>query len=694
MSFIADLLQLLGFAKTATAAALPPRLPVAWVGIDRSSMKRVAGAASDPSWYGLLLDNSNLRFVGAYLEGITFPPGATADQFTASTKDVARDWIPHVAALRTEGWGVAFWYVGYSIGGGEPLPPLSQLAAADYAARGRLHAQHAKTIISGISPAMDGAVVYFDNEDPSSTTVSSLIPYYDAFFDELQSPGPGTLPALRPGLYAHAAVGAKFLNTYPYVFLWEVTYDTATTTTPAAPFDRTANPLIVDATRSLGPVILTNGAQQNIGWSVGRQFRSYTGSMPVAGSAITTTVAGLNPYGGWDYDSSVVRDPAYPSADPRVAAGVAPGSSPGTSDPVVIEGKFTARTSTDPPQMTVDMIGPAGHANIPLLPSTYVEPDAPLARVTFPGAQQTSFATVLTTGDIAACDSAGRTWLNTGSAATIQLRRLRALAFAAFTGTDLQIFLVGQDRALWALRNAGGAWGTPAQMGGALRLHPSALLAATSRATASVDVFTFNDAGLLTTSWWSTTSASWPDSNSQVLDAAPGLLLPTSALAAVSAAANKLHVFAIGKDQRLRYIEFTNTNWGALQTLGSPTQFVFPHSGLAALVISATRVQVAVIADNGNLRVHTLDGSSGAWAEVSPAQEFSPPLAAAPAGYTPPAPGVSVETAYGWRINPYSDLSMSMVNGSPMIFAAGLQPGQTAALRRSTAPGSEWERYR
>ncbi len=701
MNVVAAILQILGLVKP-TAVLLPPKLPVAWMGIDRSSMDRFKGAATDLNWYGLLIDNSNLRFAGAFLEGTTFPTGATANQFTNSTKAVSRDWIPNVAALRGMGWGTVFAYVGYSFGGNEPLPSAAQLPPSDFAARGLLHAQHAKMIVSTISPAMDGAVVYFDNEDMESTpagSISSLIPYYDAFFDELQKPGPGNAPALRPGIYAHELIGAQFINTYPYVFLWEVTYETATTTVPDAPFLKTDNPILVDPNstkpdRGLRPFKLTNGAQTSVGWSVLRQLRSYTGNMPIKGSTITTAVPGLITYNGWDYNSSVVRDPAYPSADPRVAIGVAPSTSSTTPDPVIAVGMFTPRTSTDPPQMSVRVIPPTGHLGLSMSGSQTLEPDAPIAQVTFPGASQSIFASVFSTGDIATFDTTVLSWNSTASAATMQMRRLRAIAIAAYTASDLQIFYVGQDGSLWAIHNTGGTWQTPVQMGGTLKLHPSAMLAATSRAATSVDVFTFNDAGLLTTSWWAGTSTTWPDSNSQILDPAPGLLLPMSALAVVSAAANKLHVFAIGRDLHLHYMEFTDTTWGSVQTLGDATKFVFAHSRLAAVVVSATQVQVAVMADNGNVRVHTLDGFGGTWTETLPVQEFNPPLIAAPAGYNPPASTVAVETAYGWRINPYSDLSISIVNGNPTVFAAGLQGGQTAAMRRSTAAGSEWERYR
>src|SRR5206468_2838589 len=125
---------------------------------------------------------SNLRLCGAYLEGTTFPSGATDGQFTHSTKDVTRGWIPNVTTLRAQGWGTMFYYVGYSVGGGEPLPSAAALPTAGYSARGRLHARHAKMIVGSIAPALDGAVVFFDNEDGEGTAIAPLLPYYNAFF--------------------------------------------------------------------------------------------------------------------------------------------------------------------------------------------------------------------------------------------------------------------------------------------------------------------------------------------------------------------------------------------------------------------------------------------------------------------------------------------------------------------------------
>lgn len=570
------------------------------------------------------MDNSNLRFCGAYLEGTTFPPSSTAGQFTNSSKDVNRAWIPNVGTMRDKGWGIVFWYVGYSIGGGEPIP--TSLASAGYADRGRLHAQHAKTIMSTVSPAFDGAVVFLDNEDGIGTNVSSLFPYYTAFFDELQTPGPGMLPAMRAGLYAHNPIASAFLSSRPSVLVWEVSYDTGSMT--SQPFDSTANPLQVQPKQTLDPMKVVTGGQNWTAWPVGRQFRPFSGAMPATGSPLATGIVGFTPISSWDYDTSAVRDPSYPSGEPRIALGVGP---------TVIEGRFTPRNA-DPPQMTVDMIDPTGHLNVPLIPAQFIEPEAPLASATFPGATITNVASfIFTTAtpptlDVGVFDTGSRTWLNTGTSQTVTPRRLRALAYATFAADDLQVFFIGSDGALYGIRSTGGGpWGAPAVMGAPLQAHPFASLAATSRAATSVDVFTINSSGLLTTAFWAGGGAPWPGSNSQVIEPGPAIFLPTTSLAAVSAAANKLHVFGVGADLHLHYFEFTDPTWGGVATLGGATDFVSPHSRVAAYVVSPARIEIAVLSDAGKVRIHALAASGTTWTEQLPYVEFDTPAAIPPA---------------------------------------------------------------
>jgi hypothetical protein len=687
--------------KPVHPAASPDPLPAAWLGIDRDVLPKT-GKNDNPNWLGLLIDNSNLRLCGAYLEGPPLPAPASAGNFTGSTKQVSRRWIPNVTTLRGQGWGIVFFYVGYSAGKktGEPLPSTTKDPNAGTAARGQLHAQHAKTIISTIAPTLDGAVIYLDNEDFEGTSVASLLDYYGGFFDELQKPGPGDLPALRIGLYAHGKIAAQFLADRPHLFIWEVAYETATTKTPVAPFNTTDKPLRVGAlrTRTLKPISV-GASNAWIAWPPGQQFRSYTGKMPIAKSPLALAVPALNPIATWDYDSALVRDPSYPEAEPRIA--LAPG-------PIVIAGRFSARTvggAGDPPHMIIDKIDSAGRSSLALevtvpLKLKFPEPDAPIVSATFPGTTRSDFASLLTTGDIAAFSSDAGTWSPIGSitAAPPAMRRLRAMALAAFAADERQLFFVGSDRLLYGSRQKGATpWTTPAALG-TFTVHPFSNLAAATRlasasgSAASVDVFALSSDGLLSTISWNPAMATWPGSQSQALETAASLLTGTS-LAAISATPDKLHVFGVGADRRLKYAEWTDgSGWGAVTTIGA-TSPVSPHTRLAVHAPSPTRVEVAAVSDQGWIRIYALEASGGIWTE-QPSLTLNNPAALAPKGYTPPPAASPTENAYGWRINPFGDLAIGSVAGITTVFAAGIKPGQTAVMRRSTATGSTWEFYR
>jgi outer membrane protein OmpA-like peptidoglycan-associated protein len=681
--------------------AVPAALPSAWLGIDRREIVKTATGGSrasqmptsaDAGWFGLLMDNSNLRLCGAYLEGTSFPTGSSAGQFTRSTKDVPRGWIPNVTTLRAQGWGTMFYYVGHSVHGGEPLPSTAILPTADYAARGRLHALHAKTIVGSLA-ALDGAVVFFDNEDGEDTVIASLLPYYNAFFDELARPGPGALPALRPGLYAHNKIARQFLVAHPELFVLEVQFDTATTTTTQAPFTANARPLAVDAsTRPLHPMAVnaTSGTPSWFAWPVARQFRSYTGNMP-AGPPLAS-IPGLRAVPSWDYNSAPVRDPAYPHGEPRLAVAV---DAAGTA---IVRGVFAARAATTAACMAVDLVDSRQRQTTTLPACELVEPDAPIASATFPGMSVSRLATILQSNNVGVCDTSTRTWSSTGSATAVVPRRLRALAMAAFGVDDFQAFFIGNDRALYAIRSlAGDPWSAPVRMGSPLLVHPFAQVAATSRAANSVDVFAINEAGQLSTMWWSPRDRNpvWPGTQLLPLEAGPSVLFPHTALAAVSPLPSKLLVFAVGKDLRLRLVQLTNTAWSPIQTLGGVTDVVSPHARIAVHAPGAARVEVAVTTDTGKVRVHSMAGAAGrTWTETLPAVELPDPEPAAPPGFRPPAPSALTEPAFGWRINPFGDLAIGTVDGITMVFAAGIRPGATTALRRSLAAGGKWERYR
>src|SRR5437867_4004667 len=78
-----------------------------WVGVDRRAIPDRAvggGSVADPAWMGTLIDNSNLRFTGAYVTGPPLPRRPDTN-FTRSSKDRARGWIDNIQTLFDQGWG-------------------------------------------------------------------------------------------------------------------------------------------------------------------------------------------------------------------------------------------------------------------------------------------------------------------------------------------------------------------------------------------------------------------------------------------------------------------------------------------------------------------------------------------------------------------------------------------------------------
>ncbi|HEY3497765.1 MAG TPA: hypothetical protein VGK73_23870, partial [Polyangiaceae bacterium] len=204
------------------AVALPANIVVKWAGVDRSSIPQRA-SVPDTDWMGILLDNSNLRFTGAYVTGPALA-GSPARSFTNSSQATARGWMPSMRTLVDQGWGAVFFYVGYSVGGNEPAP-TSGLDRA----RGTLHGRHLRTILNALGPSFAGATVFIDNEDTVQTALTAaLMDYYSALFDEMVRPD-ANLACFRPALYGHGKAIEQMLARRRDLFVWDVWLATRTT---------------------------------------------------------------------------------------------------------------------------------------------------------------------------------------------------------------------------------------------------------------------------------------------------------------------------------------------------------------------------------------------------------------------------------------------------------------------------------
>lgn len=638
---------------------------------------------------GTLIDNSNMRFTGAYVTGAALAGNAN-NLFTTSSKDVARGWIANIATLAGQGWGTAFFYVGYSVTGGESAP-----ASGVDTARGTLHGSHLRTTLNALGSDFAGAVVFIDNEDSTTQALpQNLIDYYNGLFTEMSRPDPN-LAAFRPGMYGHGRPLNTMLLSRNDLFLWDVWIDTATTTTPTPPFTPTVDPITIDPeTRPLKAYVVTpQGRQAFITWSIGRQFRFYTENMPATGSAVARRLNSWRRIQTWDYDVSFVRDPAFPEGEPRLCVLLRAGL------PLVTARTFVPRgpgTTPTPPTAQITTLAPGGNTTVPVAAAVTLEPDAPSTLVQ-PSADL-FLCTVLNGGGLGIGSlSATGTWsdIDTIAGTVPTLRRIRALTSASRDNTEAMLFMVGADNQLYVKRKAGtNAWEDGVAVNTDLLLHPFTRLAAGTRGGATVDTFFFDNAGLLTTAFWARWFvAGWPGFLAQRLETTPSFL-PGGALATVVPQMDTILVFGVGADLHLRFAYFVNAqNWTPPASVGQPAEFIGAHTRLAAIAVDETHVEVAALTDAGQAVIYPFERSGTTW---NPQARIVIADPAAVTGAIPaPQQGAVLQPADGFRINPFGDLALFRAPNAQasVLYCAGLRGGNTNVLMRDLATSGIWQYY-
>ena len=639
-------------------------VPPAYFGIDKAE-------APASTWLRALYDASNLRITGAYIDGPALHGHPTAE-FTSPSMATSRHWMERVPAASRDGWGIVLFYLGYSSGADGSAhrsvhPPTGQPTPA----RGQLHAQHLKHVVATQVPGWAGAVVMIDNENSESFNLDAqaeqaLKNYYLALCEELTHPGPAGAPAMRPGFYLHAPVARPLLRARPDLFLWDVQIDVAdphASTTTRAPFDPRTARIEVAPALSIRPAAVapaTTGTPTGLAWSawpVGRQFRFYTGTLPHQGSPVTRAVPALTPISTFDFDCSLVRDAAFPVAEPRIA------TLSGAADATVVRGSFTEpvrQGPTSPPRMDLTILGDRGAGTaLAWSPDLPVEPDAPL--VVVPEQMPDTILSVSRNGvalERRLVSGGWSAWSSVG-APPPSLRRLRAIAGAKRADGTTYALAVSADHRLYAQRRPrGGAWSDPAAMAGDLRLHPFSTLTATLRGADQLEVLCLDAAGNLANAWWSTLMSTWPgDAHARVESTA--MLLAGGSLAAVAPASDSLLAFGVGRDLRLTATVFrSGRGWREPQPLGRPQDRLTPHARIAAQIVSPNLVEVVGISHELRLVVHRLRRTAGEWAAEPPVALPSIPPAGAPAAHATVGAAGSVEPAVGWTPNPFGDVAL------------------------------------
>ncbi|MFD3555879.1 hypothetical protein ACFWWA_27830 [Streptomyces goshikiensis] len=682
-----------------------PRIAPYLFGFDRS-------VAPAPGWLTELFDASNLRFAGAYVDG---PPvaGNPPASFTVSSRSPDRHWMDRLGAAAADGWGIVFFYIGYSSShdtsaDSSTHPPAGQPTQE----RGRLHAQHIKTIIGSRNPGWAGGVVMIDNENSAKLDLDSraeqpLRDYYLALCEELVLPGPGDAPPMRPGFYLHSPVAVPLLRVRPDLFVWDVEIDVAdgkTTNTVIPPFDP-AHPTRIEVgephTRvTLRPVLVTpppgGAAPAWNAWPVGRQFRFYIDHMPQRGSPITRVRRSLTPTKPVDFDCALVRSPAFPVAEPRVTA------FGGRPDPMVLRGTFAEPSrggdTGTPPMMPLHLLGPRRPGPHPeTTPALAVEPDAPIVAV--PPERPTVVFSQLRGGVPVEWRLQRDAWVRTvlPTLTGVSARRIRALAAARQSDRSVHLFTVSSGHRLHAQRRpAGGPWSEPAPMAGDLRLHPFGSPAAAARGR-TVEVVFLDRESRLVNAWWSR-GGEYPGKAHTVVDkAAP--LLPGGALVALAPTQDDLLALGIGRDLRLHLADYrAGRGWEPPRPLGRPEDRLTPHARFAAQVVTPELVEVCALTHRLQPVVYQLRLSEGSWQSADPRPlPAIPPRA--PRDGRPPEQGSPVEPAYGWVFNPFGDVTLGRTTtGRSFVtlsaHTGGTSGGKAGAVSRFLDGNEEWWLYR
>ncbi|KAK0638988.1 hypothetical protein B0T16DRAFT_462701 [Cercophora newfieldiana] len=725
----------------------PPDLPPPFAGFDRFHMQVQRNA--ELKWLETLYHRSVFNFRNHYLA--TRPRDKIPDDETKAAVDPGEPpelWKPLFPDLERQGWGFFLVYTVLSqrtekdreatagpekwreTGWNKLGPDDRDETIEDAAYKGFEHAEHVKKRNSELDKddiyhggrGCQGAVVFIDNEDPRG---DELLPparaYYEALLRELRrvDPDKPDEEPVRVGFYARPKITAQILPLAEGpLHLWNVFLPSSDASwslnaqrkllTPYA--NKTINAVKYKDVRS---------GKNRIAMSLGRQFMINNKACFPAGSPFRDLPTQC---GGIDYDVSMVRDPRYPLASPRL--GLLSNSG------IVLHGFFDKSSSTmrvtqcflytDDPKSLHDVLKP-------------IEPEAPLILV--PAAETTAtppnpnleceLFTITLDGKITHASAtrprgaaAANSWTWSLSSPILgdrqpQLRRSRALSVVRPSATkpELQLFFIARNHNLIATRRllyrGRPYWTDPAVLGESTTLHPFSHLTVAGRGTASTNLFFQDRRGTLCTVWCPTDSPSWPGppGNHSAIESSPSFFLG-SALASVAPSETSLLVLGLGPDYQLRFTSWSTatSKWSASTPVIPPDTsqfpdggvFLFPHTQIAAYAASPVEVYVAAISEGDVPVVFLLKAPSPTvWQCVSATLYPIPPKVRGKMPASLPGFGVRTEDATGWCVNPYGDVWVGQFdNGYRHLFVAGCVAGKSSGLMVNISKaGSRWTKF-
>ena len=434
-----------------------------------------------------------------------------------------------------------------------------------------------------------------------------------------------------------------------------------------------------------------------------------------------------------DFDTSLVRDPRYPVAQPRIAAWE----------------DITLRSFFSKTDLSMHVERVQGGTSWPSLlqekaaGNDLLEPEAPLVLVvernidegpdtagSHPELFTLSKAGLPVSIKAAQAQSGSDTWTWSTPAkilsdlAKLVLRRNRAMTAVKRSPTDTQVFFVSELHVLMGVRRlADDAWTEPMPLADNQPIHWLSNISVIARGDLSVDIFYIDRDNRIHTAWWPSTftppasqtkaPSPWPGSLHQSLPMSqkPGkssIILAATALAAVSPSRDTILVFAVGTDHILYMASFyANLGWTPVSAVTSnpitseapsapgddppaaqpaDEPLLFPHTQLSALAISDTAVYVAAITELNVPCIYsfTLPKGNTTWILKERFQCPNKPPAPAP-GKNPisDSPARSEGSAAAYTFNPFGDVVLRMQRGTPVLWIAGVtgnSPGNSAVV--------------
>jgi hypothetical protein len=509
----------------------------------------------------------------------------------------------------------------------------------------------------------------------------AMVPFYRGLFRRLEEQPPGAV-RVRPGLYAHLNVLGELLAEFPYLYVCDAAYrrgpppalsslDPAST--HAVPPDRVEwqvsanNAIPQSAPRNLMPATtVARGPMrpwrvwpavfQFEGTNVGGLFPGRT-AYPFGGTSYMIEFLG----GGaanWKVDSeaSLVDDPAYPSASPRLSM------SSGTPC-------FLSRVDRiDPPagdtrqgRRVASRFQSNGTDSFAALP--LAEHAGALGKVA-PGVRarwlRARNEVVLVTPRLTRFDLAlethelqGGTLVAAQPSIATPPNAMRLFVHTSWdavarTPNDAHVFAVADNGSLLTSHAApADAW-PPLVVQADRAVHQYSELAAMARGEWSVDAFFIGADRALHTSWWNPTLA-WPSRTNMAIGN-PEILLPTTHLAAVSPNPDTLLVFGVGFDLRLHIASWTSPGpWTAPQPLGGPQEMLAAHTDVAAVWNPARQVcELIAVGNDLTLWLYQIGSTGRSWSAAVPRVSLFAPTSDPQTGITTAAPNPFGDVAVGY----------------------------------------------